>query len=176
MRIEIPDKYFDEEELKNTPERFKKFMEEWLVKSNEVEFTTFKNPGYDEMLILSPIIFYSFCAHHLIPFFGNAHIGYIPEKNGVICGLSKIPRVINKYSHRPQLQERLTIQIKNYLVKKIKPVWLMVVLEARHLCIEMRGVKKPGTFTFTNAIYPDPRKNSSFNSAKEEFLRMIKTS
>ena len=174
MIIEIPDNCFCEEELNNTPNRFKKFLNEWLIKSNDFEFTLFKNDkNYDEMIVVKDISFYSMCGHHLIPFFGKAHIGYIPNK--LLCGLSKIPRTVDKFAHKPQLQERLTIEIKDFLVEKLKPLWLMVILEAEHLCISMRGINKPSHLTITSAIYSDSKTTKNDNiSTKSEFLSLIK--
>lgn len=171
MKFEIDNKYFSEEELKNTPDRFKKFLEEWLVHSKEFTFTTFE-ADMNEMIIVKDLQFYSMCSHHLLPFFGKAHVGYIPEEK--IAGLSKIPRTVDMFAHRPQIQEKLTLEILNYIVAKLKPLWCIVVLEAEHLCMSMRGIKKPGHTTDTIAIYPDPKTNTQFNSAKKEFLRMIK--
>lgn len=171
MDLTINDCYFSEEELQNTPKRFNRFLKEWLIDSNEFEFTTFENPGYDELIIVKNINFYSMCSHHLVPFFGEAHIGYIPKE--LLCGLSKLPRTVDKFAHKPQIQEKLTIEIKDFLVKQLKPLWLMVVLQAEHLCISMRGIKKPGHITTTNAIYPSPKDNPQFNHVKTEFLEMI---
>jgi len=168
MEFRIDDKYFSDEELKNTPNRFKRFLDEWLKQDNDFNFTTFKNPGYDEMIIVKDIIFYSMCSHHLIPFFGKAHFGYIPDKR--ICGLSKIPRIIDMFAHRPQIQEKLTIEALNYLTEHLQPKWAMLILEAEHLCMSMRGIKKPGHITITNAVF----NREKAIHAKEEFLEMIK--
>lgn len=174
MILEISDEYFNEEEKKNTPDRFNRFMTEWLVDSNDFEFTTFKNEKeYNEMIVVRDINFYSLCSHHIVPFFGVAHIGYIPDKK--ICGLSKIPRTVDKFAHRPQIQEKLTIEIKDFLVKHLNPIWLMIILEGEHLCMSMRGVKKPGHMTITSSIHPDPKiSKGKFDSAKSEFLTIIK--
>ncbi len=122
-----------------------------LVEGNEPRITTFPNDeGYSGMVAEMEIPFYSMCSHHLVPFYGHAHIAYIPTER--IVGLSKLPRILEFYAKRPQLQERLTEQVANYLEAKLAPQGVMVVIEARHLCVEMRGVKKPGAMTVTSAI------------------------
>lgn len=169
MKIEFPDEVFCDEELKNTPDRYRRFLKEWLVDSEKFEFTTFKNDGYDQMIIVKDIEFFSMCSHHLLPFSGKAHVGYIANKK--ICGLSKIPRVVEMFAHRPQLQERLTQQIGEYLHKKLNAKGVIIVIEAEHLCMSMRGVKKPGHITITSSLLGVFKKDSS---AKEEFMRLIK--
>ena len=167
MKIEVPDEYFCAEELKNTPKRVKRFWNEWLVKSNNFKFTTFKNPGYDQMVTLTNVQFYSMCAHHLLPFQGKIHVGYIPDKR--ICGLSKLARVIDKFSHKPQLQEKLTQEIANFLDEKLKPKGVAVLIEGEHMCMSCRGVKKPGAVTVTTAL------KGKFHEAdvKQEFLDLV---
>jgi len=172
MKFEIPDGFFNKEELSNTPRRFDKFMTEWLSHSNNFEFTTFPNPNYDQMIIIKDITFYSICSHHLVPFFGKAHFGYIPTSK--ICGLSKIPRVIDKFAHKPQVQEKLTNEILEYFIENLDPYWCMIVLEAEHLCMSMRGIKKPGHTTITSAIWKHIVIQKDMNSAKQEFLEMIR--
>jgi GTP cyclohydrolase I len=166
MKLNIPDNFFSGEELLNTPLRWAKFMTEWLSHSNNFEFTTFENPGYNQMIIVKDITFYSICSHHLVPFFGKAHFAYIPIKR--ICGLSKIPRVIDKFAHKPQVQEKLTNEILNYFEEHLEPHWCMIILEAEHLCMSMRGIRKPGHTTITNAI------RGESETAKREFLEMIR--
>jgi GTP cyclohydrolase I len=107
------------------------------------------------------------CAHHLVPFYGHAHLAYIP--NDSILGLSKFARILEFYAKRPQLQERLTEQVANYLESKLRPQGVMVVVEARHLCVEMRGVKKPGAVTVTSAI----RGIFHQRPVREEFLDLL---
>jgi len=171
MKIEIPDKYFVEEELKNTPGRYERFLHEWLIQSDEFNFTVFNNPKYDQMIMVTNVPMYSMCSHHLLPFFGIAHIAYIPNKK--ICGLSKIPRAIDKFAHRPQIQEKLTNEIKDFLVKKLQPHWLMVIIEAEHLCMTMRGIRKPGSRAITNAIYENPETKLPLKNCKDEFIATI---
>lgn len=166
MIIEIPDELFDEESLQNTPKRIKRFMEEW-ERNKEFNFTTFDNPNYDQMVILKDIDFYSLCEHHLLPFYGKAHIGYIPDKK--ICGISKLARVVDKFASKPQLQERLTQEIADFIEEKLQPQGVMVVIEGIHLCMRMRGVKKPNSVMVTSAIKGVFKKQD----AREEFLRLI---
>jgi len=169
MKFEIPDKYFNEEELKNTPRRFKKFLEEWLVKSKEFKFTTFPNEGYDGMVIWKGKAF-SLCSHHLLPIIiEEVAIGYIPDK--LICGVSKLGRVVDYFAHRPQIQEKLTEQIADYLNEKLKPKGLMVIIKARHLCMEMRGIKKVGSLMVTSAVRGEFLKDFDL---KLEMLEVLK--
>lgn len=122
---------------------------------------------YNQMVIVKDIQFYSLCEHHLLPFYGKAHVAYIPD--GYICGLSKIPRVVDIFSHRLQVQERLTIQIKEAIEEALHPQGVMVVLEGEHMCMQMRGVEKQHSLTTTSAF------SGAFNQAKtrEEFLQLI---
>jgi len=137
-----------------TPERVAKMYLEMfhgLREGAEPKVTTFPNDeGYHHMVIEKEIPFYSMCAHHFVPFYGHAHIAYIPEST--IVGLSKLPRILEFYAKRPQLQERLTEQVAEFLWSRLKPQGVMVVIEARHLCVEMRGVKKAGAMTTTSAL------------------------
>jgi len=170
MIIEIPDELFDEESLKNTPKRIERFKEEWK-KAQNFKFTTFENPNYDQMIILKDIDFYSLCQHHLLPFYGKAHIGYIPDKK--ICGISKLARVVDKFASKPQLQERLTQEIADFIEKRLKPKGVMVVIEGIHLCMRMRGVKKPNSVMVTSAIRGVFRNPPEGYNPREEFLKLI---
>lgn len=140
--------------LASTPERVARLYLEMfhgLREGAEPDVTTFPNDeGYSSMVMERDIPFYSMCAHHFVPFYGHAHIAYIPGPR--IVGLSKLPRILEFYAKRPQLQERLTEQVADYLWKNLSPLGAMVVVEARHLCVEMRGVKKPGALTVTSAL------------------------
>ena len=123
-----------------------------------------------EMVLVRDIPFYSMCEHHLVPFFGMAHVAYIPDAEGRVCGLSKLARLVDVYAKRPQVQERLTSQIADTLVRELKPQGAIVVLEAEHLCMSMRGVKKPGSKTVTSAV------RGAFQSSqktREEALSLI---
>ena len=140
-----------------------------LQEGSEPKVTTFPNEeGYEHMVMERDIPFYSMCSHHLVPFYGKAHIAYIPAEK--IIGLSKFARILEFYAKRPQLQERLTEQVVGYLQDNLSPLGAMVVIEARHLCVEMRGVKKPGALTVTSAIrgafYQRP--------VREEFLDLLR--
>lgn len=160
--------------LRDTPRRVAAmFLEMFhgLKEGAEPSITVFPNEeSYSAMVMERDIPFYSMCAHHLVPFYGHAHIAYIPGKH--IVGLSKIPRILEFYAKRPQIQERLTEQVADYLWQRLEPLGVMVVIEARHLCMEMRGVKKPGTLTVTSAI------RGAFENAKvrEEFLGFLNRS
>lgn len=140
-----------------------------LAEGAEPKVTTFPNEeGYSHMVMEKQIPFYSMCAHHLIPFYGHAHIAYIPRDR--ILGLSKFSRILEFYAKRPQLQERLTEQVVKYLEEKLQPLGAMVVIEARHLCVEMRGVKKPGALTVTSAL----RGIFHQKPVREEFLDLLR--
>lgn len=140
-----------------------------LAEGAEPKVTTFPNEeGYNHMVMEKQIPFYSMCAHHLVPFYGHAHIAYIPRER--ILGLSKFARILEFYAKRPQLQERLTEQVVTYLEEKLQPLGAMVVIEARHLCVEMRGVKKPGALTVTSAL----RGIFHQKPVREEFLDLLR--
>ena len=133
------------------------------------KLTTFPNDEhYTSMVMEKEIAFYSMCAHHFVPFYGHGHIAYIP--NDKIVGLSKLPRLLEFYARRPQIQERLTEQIASTLEEELTPQGVMVVIEARHLCVEMRGVKKPGAVTVTSAI----RGIFLEKAVREEFLDLLR--
>jgi len=110
------------------------------------------NEGHQEMVLVRDIPLYSVCEHHLLPFIGRAHVAYVPGKSGRICGLSKLARVVDVFAKRPQVQERLTSQVADTIVKYLEPAGVIVVIEAEHLCMSMRGVKKPGSETITSAV------------------------
>lgn len=146
-------------------------MFQGLEQGAEPKVTTFPNDeGYSHMVMEKQIPFYSMCAHHLVPFYGHAHIAYIPRDR--ILGLSKFSRILEFYAKRPQLQERITEQVVSYLDEKLQPLGAMVVIEARHLCVEMRGVKKPGAVTTTSAI----RGIFHQKPVREEFLDLLRHS
>ncbi|MGE0640399.1 MAG: GTP cyclohydrolase I FolE [Thermoanaerobaculia bacterium] len=140
-----------------------------LEEGAEPAVTTFPNDErYSAMVMEKQIPFYSVCSHHLVPFYGHAHIAYVPNEH--ILGLSKFARILEFYAKRPQLQERLTEQVANYLDSKLHPQGVMVVIEARHLCVEMRGVKKPGAVTVTSSI----RGIFHQKPVREEFLDLLR--
>ncbi len=136
-----------------TPERVARAYREMLggLRSPEPPLSTFPNPrGHRGIVAVTDIPFYSVCSHHFLPFFGSAHVGYVPADR--LVGLSKVSRVIDFYARRPQLQEDLTEQIASLLHERLEPAGVIVVLEARHLCMEMRGVSKAGGMTKTMAV------------------------
>ncbi len=141
--------------LKETPRRVAEMYREILSGMHEdpeaivdVGFAE----GHDEMVMVRDIPLYGLCEHHLVPFVGRAHLAYIPSKDGRITGLSKLARVVDVLAKRPQMQERLTTQVADVLESALRPQGVFVVMEAEHLCISMRGVKKPGSMTVTSAV------------------------
>ena len=162
----------DREGLLETPMRVAKMYEEiygGLDAANEPKITVFKNTEkYDEMIAECNIEFHSVCEHHLVPFFGVVHIGYIPDKHYV--GLSKMARIVDYYAHRPQVQERLTGQVADWMAGKLKPKGVIVVVEAEHLCMSMRGVKKPRHLTVTSALRGVARRSPH---SKQEFFAIL---
>jgi GTP cyclohydrolase I len=158
----------DREGLAETPKRYIKFLKQFC-NPDEFNMTVFENESKkSDMIIVSEIPFYSLCEHHLAPFFGTAAIAYVPNEK--IVGLSKIPRTLDHFSNRPQNQERITNQVSAYLMEKLKPKGVGVIIKARHLCVEMRGVKKPGCITTTSSM------EGCFNelNCRQEFLNLIK--
>ena len=141
--------------LKDTPGRVARAYAEMFrglhMTPDEVLATTF-DLGHDEMVLVKDIELYSTCEHHLVPFHGVAHVGYIPGDDGRITGLSKLARLVDVFAKRPQVQERLTTQIADSLMRILEPRGAIVVLEAEHLCMSMRGVRKPGARTTTSAV------------------------
>ena len=141
-------------DLLETPRRVAQMYEEIFsgIKQNpEKELEVILDQKHHEIILLRGIPLYSVCEHHLLPFLGRANIAYIP-KNGRVTGLSKLARVVDILARRPQVQERLTTQIAEIVMSKLKPLGVMVVIEAEHLCMSMRGVRKPGTMTVTSAV------------------------
>lgn len=158
--------------FRKTPQRVVKTFEKMLggyTKDPRTILTTFEDTNYDEMIVVKDIEFYSTCSHHLLPFFGKAHIGYIP--NGKIIGLSKMPRLVEIYARRLQNQEKLTVEIAHALITLIKPRGVGVVLEAQHLCMMARGVEKQGSKVITSAMKGLFKKELNTRS---EFLKLIK--
>lgn len=145
----------DRDGLLKTPERVARAYAEMFAGLRqdpaEVLATTF-DLGHEEMVMVRDIELYSCCEHHLVPFHGVAHVGYIPSSDGRITGLSKLARLVDVFAKRPQVQERLTTQIADALVENLRPRGVIVVLECEHLCMSMRGVRKPGSRTVTSAV------------------------
>lgn len=162
----------EREGLLKTPERVAKAMLT-LTRGYEMDprevlnAAKFKEP-YSQMVIVKDIDFFSMCEHHMLPFYGKAHVAYIP--NGYITGLSKIARVVDIFSHRLQVQERMTLQIKECIQETLNPLGVMVVVEAKHMCMQMRGVEKQNSVTMTSDF------TGAFNQAKtrEEFMNLIR--
>lgn len=160
-------------DLLDTPKRVAEMYEEIFAgvhKDPEEELEVVLDQKHHEIILLKGIPLYSICEHHLLPFIGKAHIAYIP-KNGRVTGLSKLVRVVDILSRRPQLQERLTTQIAEIIMSKLKPMGVMVVIEAEHLCMSMRGVRKPGMLTITSAVRGIFRENQKTRS---EALALMK--
>ncbi len=145
----------DREGLVDTPKRIAKMYEEIFggLHQDPKEHLKifFEEESHDELVLVKDIPFYSMCEHHLVPFFGVAHVGYLP-KDGKLTGLSKLARVVETIAKRPQLQERLTTSIAEVLVEQVDPHGVIVVIEAEHMCMTMRGVKKSGSKTITSAV------------------------
>ncbi len=145
----------DRDGLRDTPERVARSYAEIFrglrEEPDDVLSTTF-DLGHDELVLVKDIEVYSTCEHHLVPFHGVAHVGYIPSRDGRITGLSKIARLVDVYAKRPQVQERLTTQIADAMVRVLQPRGVIVVIECEHLCMSMRGVRKPGARTVTSAV------------------------
>ena len=159
------------EGLVKTPERVAKAMQVltrgYTMDPHKVLTDALFKEEYSQMVILKDIDFFSLCEHHLIPFYGKVHVAYIP--NGYITGLSKIARVVDIYSHRLQVQERMTLQIKECIEQTLKPLGVMVIVEARHMCMQMRGVEKQNAVTTTSDF------SGAFNQAKTraEFMNLL---
>jgi GTP cyclohydrolase I len=143
------------EGLKETPERIARMYEEIFSGLNkdprEHVQVMFTEEDHDELVLVKDIPFYSMCEHHFVPFMGKAHVGYIP-RDGKVVGLSKLARVVEDISKRPQLQERITKDVADIISEELEPYGVIVVIEAEHLCMSMRGVKKPGSKTVTSAV------------------------
>lgn len=159
------------EGLQKTPMRVAKAMQiltrGYTQDAHKVLLDALFEEKYNQMVIVKDIDFFSLCEHHMLPFYGKVHVAYIP--NGYITGLSKIARVIDIFSHRLQVQERMTLQIKDCIQETLKPLGVMVVVEAKHMCMQMRGVEKQNAITTTSDF------SGAFNQAKtrEEFMNLL---
>lgn len=161
------------EGLLDTPKRVARMYEEvfqGLNQNPDDYFATVFGEDHEELVLVKDIPFYSMCEHHLVPFFGVAHVGYIP-KDGKVTGLSKLARAVEAVTRRPQLQERITSTIADSIVKTLSPYGVIVVIEAEHMCMTMRGVKKPGSKTVTSAVRGIFETDSS---ARSEAMMLIK--
>lgn len=170
--LELLGEDVNREGLLRTPERIAKAMQ-FLTKGygqtpEEIISSAMFRENYRQMVIVKDIDFYSMCEHHMLPFFGKAHVAYIPNK--YITGLSKIARIVDVYARRLQIQERLTLQIKDCLQRVLNPLGVMVVIEAQHMCMQMRGIEKQHSITTTSDF------TGAFNELKtrEEFISLIK--
>ena len=145
----------DRDGLRDTPARVARAYAEQFAGLHQVPedvLTTVFDADHDEMVLVRDIEVYSTCEHHLVPFFGSANVGYIPNPKGQITGLSKIARLVDVFARRPQVQERMTSQIADAMMRVLEPRGAIVVIEAEHLCMSMRGVRKPGAKTVTSAV------------------------
>ena len=162
----------DREGLEKTPMRVAKAMQVltrgYAMDAHKVLTDALFAEKYNQMVMVKDIDFFSMCEHHMLPFYGKAHVAYIP--NGYITGLSKIARVVDIFSHRLQVQERFTQQIMDCIQDTLKPLGVMVVVEAKHMCMQMRGVEKQNSITTTSAF------SGAFNQAKtrEEFMNLLR--
>lgn len=163
----------DREGLIDTPMRVARMYEEvfaGLKKDPSVHFDTIFEEQHEELVLVKDIRFSSMCEHHLVPFFGVAHVAYLPQ-NGRVAGLSKLARVVDDVSRRPQLQERITTTVAEIMMEKLKPLGVMVIMEAEHMCMTIRGVNKPGTKTITSAVRGAFKSDDKLRS---EVLALIK--
>jgi GTP cyclohydrolase I len=163
----------DRDGLRQTPARVARAFQEMFAglytDPDTVLETTF-DEDHDELILVKQIPMYSTCEHHLVAFHGMAHVGYIPGEDGKVTGLSKLARVVDLYAKRPQVQERLTSQIADAIERKLKPRGVIVVIEAEHLCMAMRGVRKPGAVTTTSAVRGQFKTNAA---SRAEVLGLI---
>lgn len=169
--LELLGENSEREGLQKTPMRVAKAMQVltrgYTMDAHKVLTDALFKEDYSQMVIVKDIDFFSLCEHHMLPFYGKVHVAYIP--NGYITGLSKIARVVDIFSHRLQVQERMTLQIKEYIEQTLHPLGVMVVVEAKHMCMQMRGVEKQNSVTTTSDF------SGAFNQAKtrQEFMNLI---
>ena len=162
------------ESIKDTPQRVAAMYVELFSGMDvdpKAELAVDFEEGYEEMVILRDISFYSMCEHHLLPFYGVAHVGYIPSPGGKVVGVSKLARVVEICARRPQLQERMTKQIADAIFEALQPDGVAVVVRAEHLCMVMRGIKKPGTTVITSSVRGIFRSKAA---TRTEFLSLIR--
>ncbi|ARD84630.1 GTP cyclohydrolase I [Ferroplasma acidiphilum] len=164
--------WFNDEELKNTPRRIENFYREWYGARN-FTFTKFKITGHESMVIVKNISFYSMCSHHLLPFFGNINIAYLPRPGGYIAGVSKLVRSVNKIASKPQLQENMTSEIVNLLYDNLNPLFVMVTANGQHMCMMMRGVKQESATMVTSSVKYSDVVKTELESLKNEALKMM---
>jgi GTP cyclohydrolase IA len=163
----------DRDGLRETPARVARaYAEQFsgLAQRPEDVLGTVFDADHDELILVRDIELYSTCEHHLVPFFGRAHVAYIPNEKGQITGLSKLARLVDLFARRPQVQERMTSQIADALTAVLEPRGVIVVIEAEHLCMSMRGVRKPGAITTTSAVRGQFKSNGA---SRAEALELI---
>lgn len=164
----------DRDGLQDTPARVARAYQEMFVSlytdPDEVLARTF-DESHEELVLVTDIPMYSNCEHHLLPFHGVAHVGYIPNGDGKVTGLSKLARLVDLYARRPQVQERLTSQIADALVRRLEPRGVIVVVEAEHLCMSVRGIRKPGSRTTTSAVRGMLRSSATSRAEAIELIR-----
>jgi len=163
----------EREGLRDTPARVARMYKEifcGLHSNPERHLETYFTEQHDEMVLVKNIPLYSMCEHHLVPFLGQAHVAYIPHQ-GRLLGLSKLARIVDEYAKRPQLQERLTTQIADSIMNRAKPRGVLVVIEAEHMCMTMRGVRKPGSKTITSAVRGIFKSNSTTRAEAFALIR-----
>ncbi|MEZ5246488.1 MAG: GTP cyclohydrolase I FolE [Acidimicrobiales bacterium] len=163
----------DRDGLKNTPSRVARMYAEvcaGLHQDPAEHLSTTFEAGHDEMVMVRDIPLYSLCEHHLIPFLGKAHVAYIPNENGRVTGLSKLARLVDGYAKRPQVQERLTRQVADAIEAELHPQGVLVVIEAEHLCMSMRGVRKAGSSTVTSSVTGIFRDNVATRAEAMRFI------
>lgn len=163
----------DRDGLVETPARVARAYEEFFSglkqEPGDILGTTF-DISHEELVLVKDIEFYSMCEHHLVPFYGKAHIGYIPSAEGKVTGLSKLARLVEMFARRPQIQERLTTQIVEAIMDHLHPAGALVVISAEHMCMSMRGVQKPNSKTVTSAVRGQLREPSTRNEAMSLIL------
>jgi GTP cyclohydrolase I len=163
----------DRDGLRNTPSRVARMYTEicgGLHEDPDQHLQVTFDADHDEMVMVRDIPLYSICEHHLIPFLGKAHVAYIPGSDGRITGLSKLARLVDAYARRPQVQERLTAQVADEIERTLNPRGVLVVVEAEHLCMSMRGVRKPGSSTVTSAVRGLFRDNAATRAEAMDFI------
>jgi GTP cyclohydrolase IA len=163
----------DRDGLLRTPERVAAMYDEvfsGIKDTPDRHLAVTFEAGHDEMVMVKDIPLYSICEHHLVPFIGRAHVAYIPNEDGRITGLSKLARLVDSLSKRPQVQERLTTQIADEIDQSLQPRGVLVVIEAEHLCMSMRGVRKPGSMTVTSAVRGQFRESVATRNEAMQFI------
>ncbi|KJE50084.1 hypothetical protein TZ01_01005 [Acidiplasma sp. MBA-1] len=164
--------WFNDEELENTPRRIDSFFREWR-QSGDFNFTKFRLEGKESMVILKDITFYSMCSHHLLPIEGTVSIAYLPKPAGYIAGVSKLVRSVNKIASKPQLQENMTSEIVDFLYNNLDPLFVMVIVKGKHMCMMMRGVKQENAVMVTSSLKYNPSVKKAVRSLKAEAMKMI---